>query len=228
MKLGLMGGTFNPIHYGHLAAAEECRVRLGLDRVLFIPAGFPPHKRGRPVTPAAHRVAMVELAIADNPGFELCRIEVERIGPSYTADTLAELREIHGPSVDLYFIVGMDSLGEISTWHQPTRIAELARLVAVSRGGHAAFDPGLLEPTIPNARERIILLLGPELTISSTDLRERVANGLPIRYQVPPAVEEYIRGNGLYGSRESSGEALGARAVGTTADGRARMAKRRI
>jgi nicotinate-nucleotide adenylyltransferase len=171
---------------------------------------------------------MVELAIVDNPGFELCRIEVERIGPSYTADTLAELREIHGPSVDLYFIVGMDSLGEISTWHEPTRIAELARLVAVSRGGHAACDPSLLEPTIPNARERIILLLGPELTISSTDLRERVANGLPIRYQVPPAVEEYIRGNGLYGSGERSGEALGARAVGTTADGRARMAKRRI
>ncbi len=202
MKLGLMGGTFNPIHYGHLAAAEECRVRLGLDRVHFIPAGEPPHKRGRPVTPAADRVAMVELAIADNPGFELCRIEVERCGPSYTSDTLAELREIHGSSAELYFIVGMDSLTEILTWHEPARIAELARLVAVSRGGVAPFDPGLLEPGIPNARERVVVLSGPELAISSTDLRERVARGLPIRYQVPPSVEEYIRGHKLYASRD--------------------------
>jgi nicotinate-nucleotide adenylyltransferase len=202
MKLGLMGGTFNPIHYGHLAAAEECRVRLQLDRVLFIPAGEPPHKRGRPVTPAADRVAMVELAIADNPRFELCRIEVERIGPSYTADTLAELRQIHGPSVELYFVVGMDSLAEILTWHEPARIAELARLVAVSRGGYAAFDPGLLEPGIPDARRRVIVLPGPELTISSTDLRERVAHGLPIRYQVPPSVEDYVRGHGLYRARD--------------------------
>lgn len=202
MKLGLMGGTFNPIHYGHLAAAEECRNRLGLDRVLFIPAGEPPHKRGRSVTSAADRVAMVELAIADNPGFELCRIEVDRCGPSYTADTLTELHEIHGSSAELYFIVGMDSLSEILTWRQPARIAELARLVAVSRGGVAPFDPGLLEPGIPNARERVIVLSGPELTISSTDLRERVASGLPIRYQVPPSVEEYIRGHGLYASRD--------------------------
>ncbi len=202
MKLGLMGGTFNPIHYGHLGAAEECRVRLGLDRVLFIPAGEPPHKRARPVTPAADRVAMVELAIADNPAFEICRIEVERCGPSYTADTLAELREKHGPDAELYFILGMDSLAEILTWHQPARIAELARLVAVSRGGVAPFDPGRLEPGIPNARERVIVLSGPELTISSTDLRERVASGLPIRYQVPPSVEEYVRRHNLYRSRD--------------------------
>jgi len=202
MKLGLMGGTFNPIHYGHLAAAEECRARLGLDRVLFIPAGEPPHKRGRPVTPAADRVAMVELAIADNPGFELCRIEVERCGPSYTADTLAKLREIHGPGAELYFIVGMDSLAEILTWRQPARIADLARIVAISRGGVAPFDPSLLEPGIPNARERIIVLSGPELTISSTELRERVISGLPIRYQAPPSVEEYIRRHNLYVSRD--------------------------
>jgi nicotinate-nucleotide adenylyltransferase len=202
MKLGLMGGTFSPIHYGHLVAAEECRIRLGLDRVLFIPAGEPPHKRGRPVTPAGDRVAMVELAIADNPGFELCRIEVERCGPSYTSDTLAELRQVYGPGAELYFIVGMDSLSEILTWHEPARIAELARLVAISRGGVAPFDPGRLEPGIPNARERVIVLSGPELTISSTDLRRRVASGLPIRYQVPPSVEEYIRGHGLYTSRD--------------------------
>ena len=212
-KIGLMGGTFNPIHYGHLAAAEECRVRLALDRVLFIPAGEPPHKRRQSVTPAADRVAMVELAIAGNPHFELCRIEVDRVGPSYTVDTLAELRDLEGPTAELFFIVGMDSLAEIPTWYQPARIVELARLVAIARGGYAVYDPPLLEPRIPDARERITLLPGPELTISSSDLRARVAAGLPIRYQVPESVEAYIRSQGLYRA-ETCRESLDRAGVG--------------
>ncbi len=197
-RLGILGGTFDPIHYGHLVVAEECRARLGLDRVLILPAGEPPHKRRRVITPAAHRVAMVELGIASNPHFELCTVEVDRPGPSYTVDTLTRLLEEHGREATLYFLVGMDALSEILTWHQPARLVSLARIVAVTRPGVERFDLGQLEPAIPNARERLEVLDGPELRISATDLRERVAAGLPIRYQVPDAVMDYIYRHGLY------------------------------
>lgn len=198
MKLGILGGTFDPIHYGHLVVAEECRARLGLDVVLFIPAGQPPHKRGRIVSPAEHRVEMVRLAIASNPGFELSRIEVDRVGPSYTVDTLARLREEYGPSTRLYFVVGMDALAEILTWHQPARLLSLCQVVAVTRPGFADFDLAALESAIPDARRRICVLAAPELRISSSDLRRRVARGLPIKYQVPEPVEEYVYRHGLY------------------------------
>ncbi len=198
MRLGILGGTFDPIHFGHLVVAEECRARLDLAAVLFIPAGQPPHKRGRAISPAEHRVEMVRLAIADNPGFRLSRIEVEREGYSYTVDTLARLREEHGRGVELYFIVGMDALAEIMTWHAPARLVSLCRVVAVTRPGFGPFDPASLEPALPGAGERILTLPAPELRISSSELRERVAVGLPIRYQVPSAVEEYIRAHGLY------------------------------
>jgi nicotinate-nucleotide adenylyltransferase len=198
LRLGILGGTFDPIHYGHLVAAEECRVRLGLDVVLFVPAGQPPHKRGRVISPAEDRVEMVRLAIASNPGFQLSRIEVDRTGPSYTVDTLARLREEYGPAVQLYFVVGMDALSEILTWHHPARIVALCQVVAVTRPGFPGLDLADLEPEIPEARQRITLLEVPELRISASDLRRRVAAGLPIRYQVPEPVEEYIRRRGLY------------------------------
>lgn len=198
MKLGILGGTFDPIHYGHLVVAEECRARLGLDVVLFIPAGQPPHKRGRIISSAEHRVEMVRLAIASNPGFELSRIEVDRVGPSYTVDTLARLRDEYGPSTRLYFVVGMDALAEILTWHEPVRLISLCQVVAVTRPGFADFDLAALEPAIPDARRRICVLPAPELRISSSDLRRRVARGLPIKYQVPESVEEYVYRHGLY------------------------------
>ncbi len=198
MRLGILGGTFDPIHYGHLVVAEECRVRLGLERVLFIPAGQPPHKRGRVISPAEHRVAMVELAIASNPGFKLSRVEVDRVGPSYTVDTLVQLREEYGPRAELHFIVGMDALAEMLTWHEPARLAALCQIVAVTRPGTEAFDLAALEPKIPQARERIRILPAPELRIAASDLRWRVAHGLPIKYQLPEPVEEYVYRHGLY------------------------------
>ena len=198
MKLGVLGGTFDPIHYGHLAIAEECRVRLGLERILFIPAGEPPHKRDRLISPTRHRVAMVRLAIASNPWFELSLIEVNRLGPSFTVDTLVRLREERGPETEMYFIVGTDALAEIPTWHEPAQVVSLCQIVAVPRPGFEDFEPASLEWAIPGAARRIHVLAAPELRISSCDLRRRVADGLPIKYQVPEAVERYIYCHGLY------------------------------
>jgi nicotinate-nucleotide adenylyltransferase len=199
MRIGIVGGTFDPIHHGHLVAAEEVRSSLGLDRVLFVPVGTPPHKR-RPITPAADRVAMLAAAIADNPGFVVSRVEVDRPGPSYSVDTLAQLREEYGAATELFFVVGMDALSEMLSWHRPARLMELARIVAVTRPGFPSFDLARLEAAMPGAREAIQFVAVPELRISATDLRRRVATGRPIRYQVPSAVEAYIREHGLYRS----------------------------
>ena len=197
MRIGVVGGTFDPVHHGHLVAAEEVRACLDLDRVLFVPAGQPPHKR-RAVTPAADRVAMLAAAIADNPAFAISRVEVDRPGPSYSVDTLARLRAELGPEDELYFVVGMDMLADLPHWHQPERLADLARLVAVTRPGFPPFDLARLEGIVPNAGAAIRIVPVPELRISATDLRRRVATGRPIRYQVPAAVEAYIRERGLY------------------------------
>lgn len=197
MRVGVVGGTFDPVHIGHLVAAEEVRALVGLDRVLFVPAGQPPHKRWT-ITPAAHRVAMLEAAIADNPAFALSRVEVDRPGPSYSVDTLAQLRAELGPATELFFVVGMDMLADLPHWRQPERLPGLARIVAVTRPGFPRFDLARLEPIIPNARDVIQVVPIPELRISATDLRRRVAAGRPIRYQVPAAVEAYIREQGLY------------------------------
>ena len=139
MRLGILGGTFDPIHYAHLVIAEECRVRLGLAGVIFIPAGEPPHKRRQSVTPAADRLAMVELAIASNPAFRVSRVEIDRPGPSYSVDTIAALQAELGPEAELYFIVGQDAMADILTWHEPRRLLALCRLVAIHR-------PGVREP----------------------------------------------------------------------------------
>jgi nicotinate-nucleotide adenylyltransferase len=197
MRIGILGGTFDPIHYGHLVIAEECRHRLRLDQVLFVPASQPPHKRGRTISPAVHRLAMVELAIAGNPAFSLSRIELERTGPSYSVDTLAQLREEHGEGAGLFFIVGLDALPDLLTWHKPQRILQLATLAAVTRPGYE-FDLSHIVRQIPEAAERIVYVPAPSLDLSSTELRRRVTAGLPIRYQVPDAVERYVREQGLY------------------------------
>lgn len=197
MRLGVFGGTFDPIHCGHLVAAEEVRAKLALDRVLFVPAGLPPHKLGREISPAHHRVTMLQLAIASNPGFELSRVDVEREGPCFTVDTLALLQEEWGSEAELFFIMGMDSLSEILTWKEPGRLIRLARIVVVRRHGSQA-DVGELEGALPGAAQRIQIVDAPRFEVSSSDIRRRVREGLPIRYQVPAAVEAYIREHHLY------------------------------
>lgn len=194
-RIGVLGGTFDPIHYGHLAAAEEARAKLGLREVVFVVAGVPPHKLDEEITPAEDRYAMVELAIASNPHFSVSRIDIDRPGPSYTVDTIALLRQKW--TEEIYFIMGMDSLMEIDTWHQPQRLIQLCRLVAVERPG---FVPDLerLEAALPGITARTEIIDMPEVDISSTDLQRRVREGLPIKYQVPPDVEEYIHKHRLY------------------------------
>ncbi len=199
--VGLIGGTFDPIHYGHLVIAEEARAVLHLDEMVFIPTGKPPHKPRRVVTESRHRVAMVKLAIASNPYFSLSRIEVDRETPSYTAETLRQLRQQWGKGVVLYFVIGWDSLEELHTWYKPLDIlAQLDYLVAVRRPGYVeepAYND-LLEARLPGIMQRLRVIPAPQLEISATDLRQRVAEGRPIKYQTPEAVEHYIQEHGLY------------------------------
>ncbi len=199
--IGLLGGTFDPIHYGHLVIAEEVWSVLHLDEMVFIPAGHPPHKRGHSITSAEHRVAMLELAVASNPHFAISLIDVERSGPSYTVDTVRELREEWGTNVGLYFVIGWDSLEELHLWYDPIGILEqLTYLVAVRRPGYIE-EPGYkdqLEARLPGIKERLLVIPVPQLAISATELRQRVAEGRPIKYQTPEAVEQYIAEHGLY------------------------------
>jgi nicotinate-nucleotide adenylyltransferase len=182
-----------------LVIAEEARVRLALQCVLFVPNGQPPHKPGRPISPAEDRVAMVQAAIAENPHFRLSRLDVDRSGPCYTVDMLAILRKEWGEEAELYFIVGMDSLRDLPTWRDPPRLLSLCTLVAVTRPGYVA-DLRALDEAVPGASRHVVLLEGPALDISATELQRRVREGLPIRYQVPEAVLDYISSRRLYAS----------------------------
>jgi len=204
-RVGILGGTFDPIHYGHLVIAEDARVALQLEKVLLIPACEPPHKSRSSYSLFEDRVRMTELAIAGNPHLELCLIEAKRPGPSYSVDTLRELQATLGPGAELYFIVGMDSLSNILTWHQPKELINLCRLVVAKRAGYQV-DVSELEQALPGLRERMVLIDTPELSISSSDLERRVRCGLPIRYQVPPDVERYIREHGLYIGESRGGD----------------------
>jgi nicotinate-nucleotide adenylyltransferase len=197
MRVGVFGGTFDPIHYGHLLAAEEAHWRLGLAEVLFAPAAQPPHKPGQPISAAEQRVAMVELAIAGNPHFRLSRVDLDRPGPHYTVDTIPLLQSELGPEAELYLIIGLDSLVKLHTWREPARLIRLCRLVVVSRPGQQ-LALGELEATMPGIGERLHLLETPPIGIAAEDLRRRVREGQSIKYQVPQAVEEYIYAYGLY------------------------------
>jgi nicotinate-nucleotide adenylyltransferase len=197
MRVGVLGGTFDPVHYGHLLIAEEALACLQLSRVLFVPAKNPPHKLGQQHTRAEQRLQMVQLAVASNPGFCVSDIDLRRPGPSYTADTLAALQEELGPEAELYFVMGLDSLAALLTWRRPAEIIQRARLVAASRPGYAA-DLQALETALPGIAARTHLLSTPEIGIASHDLQRRVRQGLPIKYQVPEAVEAYIAEHRLY------------------------------
>ena len=193
MRLGLMGGTFDPIHLGHLLAAEEALARCQLDEVLFVPAGRPWMKDGGGVSPAHHRMNMTTLAVAYNPRFSVSSIEVDREGPTYTVDTLEELRD-EDCSREMFLIVGADSVTQMDRWKKLERIQELCTVIAVPRPGYDA--PGVLKGMDKSAR--VIYLDAPLTAISATEARERVSKGLPVRGCVPEAVEEYIQQNGLY------------------------------
>lgn len=196
-RLGLIGGTFDPPHYGHLLAAQEAALLLGLERVLFLPARQNPLKEGEPITPAEDRCAMVARAIADNPLFELSRLDLERPPPSYTVDLLTTLKT-NTPDDELYFLVGADILPELPRWHRTDEILRLAHLVVVNRPDSPQPDVQALEAAFPGARERVDLIFFPGVSVSARYLRGRVAAGLPIRYLTPPAVEQYIRDKRLY------------------------------
>lgn len=202
-SLGIMGGTFDPIHVGHLSIAEEARETLNLDRVLFVPAGRPPHKRRGAVTEVHHRVAMVDLAIIDNPTFALSLIEVDREGPSFTADTVEALASGQGSGVvpgetELTLILSAETLADLPTWREPERIFDAARVAVVPREGYPAPDPAWVATAFPGREGRVAYLDGPMLGVSSTAIRERVARGRSIRYLVPSAVEAYILNHQLY------------------------------
>ena len=203
-RIGVIGGTFDPIHYGHLAAAEEVRARVNLTKVLFVVAGIPPHKLDEEVTPVEHRLAMVELGIACNPHFEISRVDVDRPGPSYSVDTISILLDQYGQSTEIFFIMGLDSLVEVPTWHQPGRLIQLCQLVAVTRPGFEV-DMRHLDASVPGISSRVQIIDMPALDISSSDLQRRVAKGLPIKYQVPEEVERYINEHHLYGQAAGIG-----------------------
>jgi len=196
-RLGVFGGTFDPIHVGHLIVAEEARARVGLDRVLFVPAGVSPHKLRRTSATARDRYRMVQLAIAGNACFGVSEVDLSREGPSFTVDTLRAIRREYGPGARLYFVMGTDSLCGLKTWHRPREILRLARIVAISRPGFEV-DWQALETQVPGVSRATELLETMHLGISSTDIRARVQRGLPIRYQVPAPVEAYIREHHLY------------------------------
>lgn len=195
-RLGIMGGTFDPIHYGHLVTAEAARERYGLERVLFIPTGCPPHKKPGSVSDFWDRYMMVMLAVLSNPNFEASRLEYDRGGVSYTIDTVIQLRGIYGDDTEFYFICGVDTILEIFSWKRPHDLFRMCRFIVATRPG---YDLGRFYEMLGDTyRDAVTVMEIPMLDISSTDIRERVKKGLSIKYLLPEAVESYIYKNKIY------------------------------
>lgn len=201
MNIGVLGGTFDPIHNGHIMVAEEARARLDLAEVLFVPANQPWLKESSPILAAEHRVQMVRLAVATQPYFRLSTVEIDRAGLSYTVDTITELQAELGAGDELFFILGWDNLAQLPQWRESSRLIEMCRLVAVPRPGYRL--PGLdsLEAALPGLSRSLVVLDKPEVDISATEIRKRVAQGLSIGHLVPEPVGEYIRQHKLYLAR---------------------------
>lgn len=201
LRIGVMGGTFDPIHYGHLVTAESARVKFGLHKVIFVPAGRPPHKNTERVTEAGHRYLMTVLATIMDPSFEVSRIEIDREGPSHTADTIRLLKAAAGESSDFYFITGADAVLEMMNWFSPGEILSQCRVIAATR-------PGYSRERLHQCAQEMARRFGhhplememPALAISSSEIRRRVREGEAIRYLLPDAVESYIHKAGLYTS----------------------------
>jgi len=199
-RIGIFGGTFDPVHLGHLIMAEQCREAGELNEVWFIPAARPPHKQDRPLTSFAQRVEMLALAIAGMPAFRVNELEKDRAGPSYTADTLAELHRLH-PQTDFALLLGSDCLPDLPEWHQPERILELAELLIYARPSWPALTAESLRESLrlsENTAFRMRWVPGPSVDIASRDLRQRAAEGRSLRFLVPRAVECYIEEKKLY------------------------------
>ncbi|MBI1378624.1 MAG: nicotinate-nucleotide adenylyltransferase [Frankiales bacterium] len=196
-RVGVMGGTFDPVHQGHLVAASEVAHRFDLDEVVFVPTGRPWQKADRAVTPAEDRYLMTVIATAADPRFRVSRVDVDRDGPTYTVDTLRDLAAEYAEAdqdTELYFITGADALSSIAGWHDVDELVSLAHFVGVTRPGHALLDPGL-------PQGRVTLVEIPALAISSSDCRSRVSRGEPIRYLVPDGVWQYVAKRGLYAAQ---------------------------
>ena len=201
MRIGLFGGSFNPIHHGHLIVAQAVAERIGLDRVIVLPSNQPPHKPVRHLLEAVHRVEMVRIAIEGEPLFELSDFDVTRHGPTYTIDTIAHFRNQFGSEVELCWIIGADSLAELATWHRVEELVDTCRIVTAVRPGCTNVDWQPLATLLTDeqiARLRADIVPTPMIDISSTNLRERVRRGQSIRYLVPDAVRQYINQHGLY------------------------------
>jgi len=196
MRLGIYGGTFDPIHYGHLLLAERCREALQLDEVWFIPAGNPPHKQGRVTTPAKARAEMVEFAVSGFPEFRVSRMEMERGGPSYTVQTL-ELIRASDPTREVFLLMGADSIAELVTWREPARILELSQVVAVNRAGESP-DLSSLSDLLQQTGRTVRTVEMPAMGVSASEIRSRVARQFSIRFLTPRPVEMYIRQHKLY------------------------------
>ena len=197
MRLGVLGGTFDPVHLGHLVLAERAREQLELDKVLWLPAGEPWRKADRQVTAAKHRVEMVRRAIDGRGEFELCTLEIEREGPTYTVDSIAALRDRH-PEDELCFLLGQDALEDVPNWRDPERLIALATLAVAARGEERR-SPAALDRLVPGLSGRVTWIEMPHLEISATELRRRAAAGQSLRYVTPDAVAGYIRERRLYG-----------------------------
>jgi len=198
-RIGIMGGTFDPIHFGHLITAEEARINFNLDRVIFVPTGNPPHKKDYEVTDPEHRYVMTALATNSNPFFQVSRIEIERRGYSYTVDTLNQFLEIYGKDVSLFFISGADAVLDILTWKNVKGVLDVCTFIAATRPGYPVKK---LEDKLKELKDLygkdVQLLEVTAVAISSTEIRKRVKEGRSIKYLVPESVEEYILKNGLY------------------------------
>jgi nicotinate-nucleotide adenylyltransferase len=193
-RVGVMGGTFDPIHYGHLVTAEEAVAQFGLDQVVFVPTGRPWMKADRVVSPGEDRYLMTVVATASNPRFSVSRVEIDREGPTYTVDTLRLLADEH-PDAELYFITGADAMLEILDWKEPGDVLTLAHVIAATRPG---YDLARFEAAAPTQHPRVSMMDIPALAISSSDIRRRVHEGRAIRYLLPEGVKSYIEKQGLY------------------------------
>ena len=197
MKLGVLGGTFDPIHLGHLAAAEAARSALALDRVLFVPAGDPWLKAGATISPGEHRLAMVRAAIEGVETYEASTVEVDRPGPTYTEVTLAQLQETYGPDTGLHFIVGADTVRDLARWHAPAEVLARCTLVVMGRPAQGELDLATLDRIAPGAAARAVAV-DLDMEVSATEIRRRAAAGESLAGLVPDAVERYIREHKLY------------------------------
>lgn len=200
-RIGLYGGSFDPIHFGHLISARSIAEQLDLERIVLIPSARPPHKQGVAMTSAEHRLAMATLAVEGDPLFEISDVELRRDGPSYTYDTVGEFRRVYGDGATLIWIIGGDTLPELPSWYRVAELVQRVRIVTATRPGWTPPDPGVLTPSVGEAAAAMLLrdsLTTPEIDISATEVRRRVREGRSIRYLVPESARSYIERHGLY------------------------------